>query len=203
MNLRLVLLAGIAPLLGSCLANYVPPMPLLATAEVSNDFDTYAIERVGLLPFSGKELATTEAQELQASFLSEVARATPYEVICLDADDLEMVEAGDPHRTGSYSPRTIIELSRRYNLDAILFGSVTDERFFPPQLLSLTLDLVSAETGLVVWSSSVHLDARDERVQDGLRAYYHVDDREKAWQIALLSPERFARFAAFQIALLL
>ena len=47
-----------------------------------------------------------------------------------------------------------------------------------------------------------HLDADDPRVAEGLQTYYGgVDD--EAWQVALISPERFARFAAFQMACLL
>ena len=110
----------------------------------------------------------------------------------------------DPYRRGWYKPKTIIGLSQRYSLDGILFGVVTQERFFPPLLLSLQVDLVSAETGLVIWSGKVDLDASDERVVDGLRLYYGAqqgDDED--WHVALLSPERFARFAAFQIACLL
>jgi hypothetical protein len=80
---------------------------------------------------------------------------------------------------------------------------VTQERFYPPQLLALQADLVSAETGLVIWSSTVHLDASDPRVLDGLQVYYGNEDDREAWRVALLSPERFARFAAFQIACLL
>ena len=113
------------------------------------------------------------------------------------------LEASDPHRRGWYSPRTIIGLAERYHLDALVFGTVTQERFYPPQLLALQTDLVSAETGLVLWSATVHLDASDPRVLDGLQVYYGLDEDPEAWRVALLSPERFARFAAFQIACLL
>ena len=187
----------------SCLASRAPQMPLLATAQVSNDFGSYEIRRVGLLPFQGKALAVNEREKFQDAFLSEVARSTPYELILLDPNDLEMIEDPDPHRLGWYKPKTVIELSERYSLDAILFGTVTDERFFPPQLLSLTIDMVSAETGLVIWSSAIHLDANDPRVIDGLQAYYLTDDDPESWRVALISPERFARFAAYQVACLL
>lgn len=199
---RIPFLLALACLSTGCASTYIP-MPHLATAEVSNDFDSYEIRRVGLLPFQGRDLSPAEADELQGAFLSEIVRATPYEVVLLNADDLEMIEASQPHRRGWYSPKTIIEVSKRYSLDAIVFGSVTDERFFPPQLLSVAVDLVSSETGLVIWSSSIHLDASDPRVRSGLQAYYESEDDPDAWRLALLSPERFARFAAYQVASLL
>ena len=80
-------------------------------------------------------------------------------------------------------------------------------QFFPPQKLSAQLDLVAAETGLVIWSSAVHLDANDPHVREGLEAYYgSLDDGwegQQDWRIALLSPARFAQFAAYQVASLL
>ncbi|HED66830.1 MAG TPA: hypothetical protein ENJ09_14895 [Planctomycetes bacterium] len=187
----------------SCLAPAPKPIPRLANAEVTSDFHSYDLRRVGLLPFEGRTIEPGEALELQRSFLSEVERATPYEIVLLNEKDLEMIDSASPHRRGWYDSRTIIELSRRYNLDALMFGTVTEERFFPPQVLSLSVDLVSAETGLVIWTSSVHLDASDPRVRTGLQAYYGTEEDESAWRLALLSPERFSRFAAYQIAAML
>jgi hypothetical protein len=54
----------------------------------------------------------------------------------------------------------------------------------------------------------VHLDATEKRVRDGLKVYFsnpdgHMDDQSQDWRLALLSPARFAQFAAFQVASLL
>ena len=199
----LVRLALFTALTGGCVMARHPTMPSLANAIVSSDFESYSLRRIGLLPFSGRELDAEQALELQHALHSELAQSTPYEIVLLDANDLAELEASDAHRRGWYKPRTIIGLSQRYSLDGILFGTVTQERFFPPQLLSLQTDLVSAETGLVIWSGSVNLDASDQRVLDGLKVYYGNEQDEEDWRVALLSPERFARFAAFQIASLL
>jgi hypothetical protein len=187
----------------ACLSPHVPPMPRLATAEVSNDFETYEIRRVGLLPFQGRTLTADQREQLQTTLFTEVAQSTPWEVVLLEESDLQMIEASSPHRRGWYRPRTVIQLAERYTLDAILVGTVLDERFFPPQRLSMSVDLVSSETGLLIWTSSIHLDAGDPRVEDGLRAFYAGDENPEAWRLALLSPERFARFAAYQVACLL
>lgn len=202
------LLLGLSLLLaaGACAAPRVLEMPHLAHAEVSNDFHTYELRRVGLLPFAGEEVTRENGKAIQMGFFSEVSRAAPYEVVLLGHRDLEELEMSEPYRRGWYKPRTIIGISRRYNLDALLFGTVTQQRIFPPQILSLQVDMVSAETGLVVWSSTVHVDASDSRVRDGLQLYFEGtgdNEERKDWELALLSPERFARFAAYQVASLL
>jgi len=193
-------LAALAP---GCIFARPPRMPELANAVVSSDFETYALHRIGLLPFVGRGIESEQGLDLQRALHSELGQSTPFELVLLDTSDLAELEASDPYRRGWYKPRTIIGLSQRYNLDGVVFGTVTQERFFPPQLLSLQVDLVSAETGLVIWSSSVNLDASDQRVVDGLKLFYGTEGNEQDWRVALLSPERFARFAAFQVACLL
>jgi len=209
MRRRPLAIAALTLLLGGCLSGRPLEMPALAVAQVSGDFGTYEVRRVGIMPFVG-EVPEATARALQLGLFSEMQLSSTFELVVLDPSDLEEVEVSEPFRRGWYRPRTIIDLSKRYKLDAILFGQVTQQRFFPPQLLSLQVEMVAAETGLVIWSSSVHLDATDQRVLDGLQIYYgnggarrrdgsEVDD----WRLALLSPERFARFAAYQIASLL
>ncbi|MEW6073168.1 MAG: hypothetical protein AB1726_11340 [Planctomycetota bacterium] len=190
----------------ACLAPRPREMPHLARAEVAGDFSSYQISRIGILPFGGAEVGRDMGAVLQQSFQSELGAATPYELVMLGARDLEELERSEPHRRGWYEPRTIIGLSQRYRLDALLFGTIVQQRPFPPQILSVQVDLVSAETGLVIWSADVHLDAVDPRVRDGLQLFYEgvrPDENAPEWTIALLSPERFARFAAYQVASLL
>ena len=187
----------------SC-ALFPSEIPMIASAQVASDFDTYHVARVGLMPFQGSDVDLERGDDLQLAFYSEFSRTTPFEVVLLENVDLDEVTGSEPYRRGWYHPTTIIEVSRRYNLDAVMFGTVVREQFFPPQELSVQVDMVAAETGLVIWSSSAHLSAGDERVQEGLKIYY---DGELAgspgWELSLVSPTRFARFAAFQIASLL
>jgi hypothetical protein len=197
---------------GGCASG--PPAPQrLATAQVAPDFRTYELRRVGLMPLAldrrdaGSNLGEETANLLQEAFYGEVSRATPYEVVRLRSADLEDVPGSQPHRRGFYDARTILELARRHRLDALLVGALTLVRSHPPQALSVQMDLVAAETGAVLWTGSVHLDAADERVQASLEAYL-VSERSGAGsrdslQILLLSPSRFARFAAWQMCQLL
>lgn len=186
----------------SCAA-FGPRIPLLARAQVTDDFDSYSLQRVGVMPFQGAGVEALRGHDLQLAFHAEFSRTTPFELVLLDEGDLEEVRGSEPHRLGWYTPATIVEASRRYNLDAILFGTIVREQLFPPQELSAQVDLVAVETGLVIWSASIHVDASDPLVRQGLEAYFGGSDGAEPWQLSLVSPSRFARFAAFQIASLL
>ena len=182
-----------------------PPDPgPLASSTVASDFSTYRLARVGILPFSGRDIGREQADNLQRAFQLELARVMPYELVPLSHADLEEVRAGNPYLRGRYEPPAILEVAQRYRLDALLIGTVTQLEPYPPQALGLEVELVATETGAPLWTSSVHLDAGDARVRARLdlwQASHKADGggRESV-QLTLVSPERFARFAAWEVA---
>lgn len=199
---RLLLLALLIAVAGSCRASQAP-IESLASAELAADFETYRIRRVGLLPFQGETLEREYAEVVQRAFHAELARQTPYELVRLEPPDLEEVPTSQTHRRGGYDPRTILDVSRRYRLDGVLIGTVTDFQYFSPLRLGVLLELISSETGATLWTSTVHLDATDPRVRRGLESF-HRDRADslgaERWELTLLSPRLFARFAAWHVA---
>jgi hypothetical protein len=180
----------------------------LATAQVTPDFETYTVHRVGLLPFKGRTLDFEHAEILQSAFYTEFSQQTPFEVVPLKHGDLEQVEQTESYVRGHFEPRMVIDLARRFRLDAVLVGTVVDYQYYSPQRLSVQMDLVASETGAAIWSSSVQLDASSSRVREALEAFFRSSDwvkteDDEGWEIALLSPRLFAQFAAWQLAQLL
>jgi len=200
-----LLAAGCLTLLGaSCgVLGQAPPRQLAQTRRVA-DFPTYTLRRVGLLPFTGAALDPRREAEFREAFLFEFARTAPYEVVALNEAQIEEVDPTRPYERGAYSSRTVLELARRYRLDGLLVGDVTQMEVYSPQLLGVQLDLVSAETGLVIWSSSVHIDGGDASLSPNFEQFRRMQRDDSSGsadlQITLLSPSRLARFAAFEIA---
>ena len=197
-------LAGLLALGGCSSTTQLEDVPLFARSHVADDFNSYGVHRVGLMPFQGRDVSTNLAASLESGLSTEIGRATPLEVLVLSDIDLDEVMRSEPYRRGRYDPRTVIELARRYRLDAILFGAVLENRFWPPQRLGISVDMVAAETGLVIWNGTVHLDTSDRALRDGLEIYFARAEEAGAnqdnWEVSLLSPDRIARFAAYQIA---
>ena len=180
----------------------------LATAQVTSDFATYDLHRVGLMPFSGRDLDVDHAQTLQSAFFTEFSLQTPFEVVPLNRRDLEEVRRTEAYVRGRYESAMVIDLARRFRFDAVLVGTVVDCQVFSPQRLSVQVDLVATETGGTIWSSAVQLDATSPRVREALEAYYRSSDAVETedgqgWELALLSPRLFAQFAAWQVAKML
>ncbi len=201
--------AGLAALgvVGLCAGCLSYPVGNLATAEVASDFGTYDIRRVGLVPFAGHDLDADTELALRDAFLAEFGRSTAFEIVKLDLNDLQEIPDTEAYRRGLYHPETVIRMSRRFRLDGLLVGTVTHRSPYPPQALGIELDLVASETGLPIWHGSIHIDAADARVERALADYYQTRNeaagtRESA-SLTMLSPRRFARFAAHHLAQLL
>tara|TARA_R110002072_G_scaffold58824_12_gene149560 strand:- start:1516 stop:2139 length:624 start_codon:yes stop_codon:yes gene_type:complete len=200
-----LVLAG--PLLAlGCASPVEQSVPALANAHVVADFASYKLMRVGIVPVSGDDLAQPESIEFQDALMAEFMANSRFEVIELRSTDLEETPPLEAHRRGWYSPRTILELSHRHRLDALLIPTVTDRQTYPPQRLGLQVDLVASETGQTIWNASLHIDASEVRVRDAMKIW--VENRqgdlsEHSWEMVMISPARFARFAAHQVAAML
>lgn len=183
--------------------------PILATGQLAADFKTYPLRRIGLLPVQPRpgNPSAPQAEQIQdwtqAAF-AQFSRATPYEILPLEPADLGELDLGQPLRAGSYRLEALAELARRNALDGLLWVHVTGQRIYPPLGLDLSAELVALESGQVIWTASVHLDANDPAVIQGLEAYYRQESTSgEVWSVALLSPQRFANFGLWQIAQLL
>ncbi len=193
--------------LSSC-ATTQKEVPSLARARITPDFSTYEVHRVGLMPIVGRALDAEQRGLLEGALFTGFSGTTNYEVVPLADKDLEELDLGSSYLRGHYEPLAVIEVAKRFRLDAALVVTVTDYQFYTPQRLSVQVDLVAAETGAAIWSASLHLDATLDNVQRAVQIYYEnsgaMDNQSgNGWEIALLSPRLFAQFAAWQVARLL
>jgi len=179
-------------------------VPLLGSGRVTADFATYTVRRVGLLPMNDGDDDATMDESIEQALHAELVSSTGFEVIPISAADLLEVESLEPFRRGSYSPAGLIELRRRFLLDAVFVSAVSSRRVVPPQRLGLQADLISCETGATLWSGSVLLDAADRQTRDALELWsVRYTESAGGAELVLLSPRRFARFAAWQVMQLL
>lgn len=202
--MKLALAFAAAALLAGCQSSGSTPqlLPTLARTRASDDLESYALRRVGLLPPLGS--VGEEAAALHAALGFELARRAPFEVVALDASDLAEVQLDQPHARGRYTPQSILAIAHRFRLDGLIVGTVTHLEPYAPQSLGLGLELVAVDTGLVVWSSNIDLDTSELRVRDSLEAYQAArlagGDPADDLSVLMLSPASLMRFAASEMA---
>lgn len=202
-----VLGLGAALMLSACAA---PSVPLLSRAQLAPDFETYELRRVALLmPFAPRdaEAARSDAlSDLQDDLVAYLSTGTPYEIVEIGPADLGELRLDQPTRDGRLSIDSLLGLAERFGVDAVLYTQVTHERLHPPLAIGLQAELVSVDTGLLIWTAGVSLDGGDEPTREALRAFHQLESGDPgidSWKVSLVSPRRFARFAAWQLAQLL
>lgn len=185
-------------------------VPLFARAQLANDFDTYVVRRVGVLPFrmpSRQGTRRDDGTHLQQWFATQVGLGTSYEVVALTPAILEELRLVNPRLAGHHDADALLDVTTRFSLDAVVFVEIVDQHPYPPQSVTVHAELVAAETGTTIWRSDVTLDARDPRVQEGLDVYSARDaesvEAALRTDVTMLSPRNFAEFALWQIAQLL
>ena len=205
MKALLLLLVGFQFVCGCALTNGGTwPQASLARAQSASDLESYHVQRVAVVPFTGTDLAAARATELENGLALELAPRATFEVVQLTAADLAEIPRADPYRRGWYASRTLLEIAQRFHVDAILVGTVREWNVYTPQRIATQVELVSCETGMVAWSSTVELDARDDRVMKAIKAWYALErdshDAPGDEALAFLSPALFARFATRELA---
>jgi hypothetical protein len=176
----------------------------LAMTRVAADRDQYTFRRVGILPVTSDVLRADEARAFQGALATEFSSRWSGEIIPLRSEDAAEITNPNGFRTGRIEPSAIVTLAKRYNLDGIVAVTVTERRAYPPQRLGLEVELTACDTGLPIWAASLHLDSAGERTRSALRAWFDAKRSSElspeAWDLCLLSPQRFGEFAAAQIA---
>ncbi|HTF91373.1 MAG TPA: hypothetical protein VK843_23380 [Planctomycetota bacterium] len=198
------LLVALQLLTGCAIDSVVLPRETLARAHTASDMASYRVQRVAVVPFTGATLDPERAMQLENGLAIELAPRVPFELVQLSAADLAEISRADPYRRGWYASTTLLEIAARFQVDAILVGTVREWSLYTPQRLATQIELVSCETGMVAWSSTVELDADDARVVASVKAWYAFErdshDAPGDEALAFLSPSSFARFAMRELA---
>jgi len=176
----------------------------LARFHGVSDLETYRLARVAVLPFGGA-VDPERAALLAETFAGAFAQGAEFEVRVLTAHDLDGIPPTPTFERGWTRPETVIELGKRFGLDAVVVGDVRRAQWFPPQRLDVRVELVAVETGASIWSGTVDVDTGDQRARRALKAWYTHDrasgsDRGASWELCLISPRLLAEFTAQVLA---
>jgi hypothetical protein len=177
----------------------------LAVVRLAPDRELYVLRRVGILPIVARDMRREDALALQSALAIRLSERIHAEVIVLTQGEAAEIPTNDAYLSGRIDPGSVLAFARRFNLDGLVTSNVTDRRTYAPQRLGLEVELTACDSGLPIWSASVRLDAAQERTRESLCAWFErergaVGTNETA-DLYLLSPQRFAEFAAAQVAM--
>ncbi len=104
----------------------------------------------------------------------------------------------------TYSLVQLNQMRNKLKTDAVLVGTITGYRPYPHMYMAIQLKLLNLSDGRLVWAIDQVWDTEDKTVQKRINAYFNsqmemdlVPLREK---LIMVSPIKFAKFVAFEIA---
>ena len=179
------------------------PTPKPVNAYRGDERDLAHVKRIMVLPFSPAPGVSAQATQVREAFLGEMAKIQKFEVVPLPDGAEEDRELYASLRHGRISAGELVELGKRYRLDGVLLGTITNYRPYLPQNLGLRMQLTSLHSGATVWAAEGHYDASDSATQNDLEhfatTFLGEEQSMHGWRINLLSPQKFAAFVSHRL----
>ena len=164
-------------------------------------FNTMHIRRVLLLPFEYTTDREAVIDEVTEAFVVELRKIGSFEVVAPTGDKTLLFSEQGVLVKGSINFASVLALRNKYDVDAIIFGNITHYRPYEPMLLGVKVDMISTDTGDVVWSADGVFDSNENDVAELVKQYFentHQKSSLYGWKLILLSMRRYAQFVANQ-----
>ena len=160
------------------------------------------IRRVLLLPFEYNVDREAVIDEVTEAFSVELRKIGSFEVIVPTGNKTTIIPEHEIWVKGTVNLNTLLTLRKKYDVDAIIFGNITNYRPYEPMLLGVKVGMVSTDTGVVVWSADGVFDSNENEVAELVKQYFESTHQKSAlygWKLILLSMRRYSQFVANQI----
>ncbi|MGR3292748.1 MAG: CsgG/HfaB family protein [Candidatus Scalindua sp.] len=166
----------------------------------SEEYLNTRLHRVLLLPFTIESQRDKVVDEITNAFYIELQKSAKFEIIIPQGFQDILSLQKDIWNRGLIRAETIEEAKKRYKVDAILFGTITQYQPYEPPTLGIKIGMFSAVSGSIMWSSDAIFDSSEAAVIKLLKKYYKEHYQRKQslyeWKIILLSMKRYAQFVA-------
>ncbi len=169
----------------------------------SEEHSNAKLHRVLLLPFTIESNRDKVINEVTEAFFIELQKISKFSVIVPQEFQDILSQQNDIWTRGLISAETIVEAKKRYNVDAIICGTITQYQPYEPPVLGIKTGMFSTKTGNIMWSSDAIFDSSEATVIKLLKNYYkdHYQRKQSLydWEILLLSMKRYAQFVAYHM----
>src|SRR4051812_38858806 len=165
------------------------------------------VRRVLLLPMSNETEFPYVEDEISDALATELRAAGLFEVVRAARETDESCAASCCRSNGTFDERQLIDLAERYQVDGVIFGTVTNYNPYWPPRIGINLQLVGTHEAVTLASVDGLWDARDEHIAAQAQQFYFCRLTPKATvpdsDLMLHAPQYFQKFAAAQTVHLL
>ena len=197
--------SGVEPMWNHFLNEHVYEHPLPAPQSFRDGSIDYGlVRRILALPLVDQSGHGAPARLVSDALGDSIAKLRRFQVVRPRSDDASLKSDSGPIGSGKIPVSTIIELGRRYGVDAVLFGEISQFRPYTPPSLGIGASLIDVHTGKVLWSVTDFVDASDAQTSVSMRLWFEekaaTDDTVYDERLVSTSPRWFARFATDRLA---
>ena len=164
-------------------------------------FEWSFVRRILLVPLANESASPHAPTELQDALAARLQCSGRFEVV-LPASDVRVTCLDTVRTNGRFDEAELLRLAAEYQVDAVLFGTVTQYQPYAPLRIGLSLRLISPSDAAVIASVDGLWDARDKSVAEQARSYHSLvlgSDRALLGDdVVLESPHLFQRFACHE-----
>jgi len=210
---RFVLLLGVVVFISGCCQ--IPQCPRLFPGQRSEVVETYSPKSYStfasplfqtnrprriLLIESGPAYGRYRGnQKLIAELAAQIRATNTFEVVA--PQEVRLHSVPDNILNGDFDEMEIVNISRRYNADAVAFVRINDLRAYAPIRAAITMAIVDSNETIVTFAVDGIWDTSQPGTQNEFRDYVAKSGNPGTpGSIQMQSPTQLFSFAASQIA---
>ena len=173
------------------------PQGMLEQYRAQN-FEPGTTRRVAMLPIEPGTAPPPSVQLIRDALVAMLSAR--YDVVQLPATPAGLV---DP--AGAMLIDGLLAARDKAGADAVLQTKIVDYRACEPPSITMTVRLISTDSGQVVWMASGTIDSARPDVERRIKEYFshtqNADESLFGWRTMLLSERRYAQFVANEFLL--
>lgn len=169
----------------------------------SEEYSNTTVQRVLLLPFTIESRRDKVSVDVTEAFSIELQRSAKFDIVEAQGFQDILSQQKDIWTRGLIRAETIVEAKKRYKVDAIIFGKITQYQPYEPPILGIKIGMFSAKSGNIMWTADAIFDSSQASVIKLLKSYHRKQYQRKQslyeWNIIMLSMKRYAQFVAYHM----
>lgn len=138
----------------------------------SEEYSSARLHRVLLLPFTIESRRDKVVDEVTEAFYIELQKNAKFDIVVPQGFQDILSQQKDIWNRGLIRPETILEAKKRYNVEAIIFGTITQYQPYEPPVLGIKIGMFSAMSGNIMWSADTIFDSSEASVIKLVKSYY-------------------------------
>jgi len=174
-------------------------------AELSPDIGKMAIEKVVVLPLINNTEYPDAGRLVTKALCTEMKKLSKFKVLQISESELvERLFPGSVMRPEEPNPREAEIVAAAHEADAVVMGNVTRYMPYPPMVVGISVKMIHARTGKVVWSVDEVYDGSLREVMNLSKQYCAKMEKTTEpvhdWRKPFVSIRYFTQFVCYEVA---